>query len=479
MGLLETIKGWWSRMFTNEVKKQFGVEGVESMTMRKAIELWMNIYSGAAPWINEADGIKSIKFAKYLCSETARLVCLDIDINFDGSRKEPMKEFWDKSIYPRFQTWVEYGIAAGSLILKPNGEGVDFVTPDRFQITSTDGNGNITGIVFQDTYQKEKYFYTKLEYHSFFKAFVKMPDSEEYEERTFYRIINKVFESKDSSTLGVEVSLLDTKWAGLEPVTDIVKGNGDKLDGMLFGYFKMPIANDIDYDSPLGVSLFAEAMEELKDLDIAYSRNAEEIKHSSRIVLLDERLTEKGVIDGKGKRHRIHIPLPRYVKSMNVLTESNEVYHEINPSLNTSTRKEGIDFQLSLIGRKCGFSNGYFVLDQKTGMITATQVEADDRETIQTIKSIRDALRVCVDELLYAQSVFMDLYELAPLGDYEANYAWGDITYNYEEDKQNWWKYVQAGKVPAWKYFVKFEGMSEEEAKAMEEEAAPEMFAAE
>jgi hypothetical protein len=32
---------------------------------------------------------------------------------------------------------------------------------------------------------------------------------------------------------------------------------------------------------------------------------------------------------------------------------------------------------------------------------------------------------------------------------------------------------VQAGKVPAWKYFVKFEGMTEEEAKSMTEEAAP------
>ena len=33
-----------------------------------------------------------------------------------------------------------------------------------------------------------------------------------------------------------------------------------------------------------------------------------------------------------------------------------------------------------------------------------------------------------------------------------------------------WWQYVQAGKVPAWMYFVKFEGMTEEDAKAMAEE---------
>lgn len=105
-------------------------------------------------------------------------------------------------------------------------------------------------------------------------------------------------------------------------------------------------------------------------------------------------------------------------------------------------------------------------------MITATQVEADDRETIQLVKDVRDALSGALDDLFYAQSVFADLYAYAPIGEYETNYNFGDITYNYEEDKVRWWNYVQANKVPAWKYFVKFEGMSEEEAKEMIEEAS-------
>ena len=47
------------------------------------------------------------------------------------------------------------------------------------------------------------------------------------------------------------------------------------------------------------------------------------------------------------------------------------------------------------------------------------------------------------------------------------------ITYSYEEDKQSWWKYRIQGDVPPWMYYVKFEGMSEEEARAMVEEAQP------
>ena len=42
-----------------------------------------------------------------------------------------------------------------------------------------------------------------------------------------------------------------------------------------------------------------------------------------------------------------------------------------------------------------------------------------------------------------------------------------------ENDRARWWQYVTTGKVPAWMYFVKFEGMTESEARAMVEEAQP------
>ena len=86
------------------------------------------------------------------------------------------------------------------------------------------------------------------------------------------------------------------------------------------------------------------------------------------------------------------------------------------------------------------------------------------------IKDVRDALETCLDALFYAQSVFADLYNMTPAGDYKASYDFGDITYNYEEDKARWWGYVQAGKLAFWRYLVRFEGFSEEDAKQVEEE---------
>ena len=111
------------------------------------------------------------------------------------------------------------------------------------------------------------------------------------------------------------------------------------------------------------------------------------------------------------------------------------------------------------------------MLDGQTGMITATQVEADDRDTIQTIKGDRDALKDAIEQAIYGANALATLYDLAPLGEYEVNFNFGDITYNYEEDKAAWRAYAMQGWVPVWLYFVKFEGYSEEEAKALVAEA--------
>lgn len=474
MGIITAIKEWWSRMFKSEIKDQFQVTGITSGDMQKAIRNWMLIYKGEPDWADPEEGIKTIKFAKFVCGEIARLSTLAIDVTFDGKRKEYMTEFWEKSVHTRIREWMELMCACGTVILKPNGTGVDLVTPDRFEITSLDGNHNITGIVFQDTHEDGDEHYTKLEYHRFFTASVRMPEAEEYTETTYYSISNRAFVSKNVGELGKPIDLSMTIWSGLQPDVHITKKSGDRIDSMLFGLFRMPSSNDIDLHSPLGLSAFADAIEELKDLDIAYSRNAEEIVDSRRMVMIDDRLVQKPAYkDEKGNVVRPQVKLPKFFKALGGM-DSEETYHEINPQLNTELRKSGINQQLSLVGVKCGFSNGYFVIDEKTGVVTATQVESDDRRTIQLIKDVRDAIQSGLDDLFYAQSVFADLYNLSPVGEYEAQYDFGDITYNEEEDRMRNLTLANSGYIPKWQYLVRFEGYSEEEAKAAVAEASGE-----
>ena len=438
--------------FKADAKRIFDTDILLSDVMDSNIRKWNRIYSGHPDWVDSDNHIKTINFAKSVTSETARLACLDLSIKIDGSARAQYLQKVIDEMFDKIREYVEKGCASGTIVLKPNGIGVDCFDPQRFLATETDGNGNIRGAIFFDFYTQSDNHYTRMEYHRFVNG--------------EYLISNRCFLSKSSQSLGKPVSIAESPWKEL--ISDVSIEN---LEKPLFTVFKTPMANNIDTDSPLGMSIFAEAIEELKDLDIAYSRNAKEIYDSSRIVLVDDRLLFHGSIkDSDGNIVKKYTRLPDYVKNV-IQEEPNSFYQEINPQLNTSTRIEGINNILSILAYKCGYSNGYFSFDSMTGIQTATGVEASQQRTIQFIKDIRDKLQMCMDDLIYAIDKYADLYDISPVGVYEVSYGFGDITYNYEEDKANWYKYVQAGKVPFWKYLMKFENMSEEEAKELLSEA--------
>ena len=438
-------------------KEEFNIEPISSDQMDKWITECVNIYQGNPSWLDEEDHIDTVNMAKTVCSEIARLVMLATNIALSGSARAEWLQKQVDSVYDQLRNWVEYGCAYGTIILKPNGNSIDFYTRSQFEITHV-SNGKIDGVVFHNQEKQGKKWYNRMEYHRF--------------ENGVYLISNKCYVGDSPNDTKERIDIKHTPWADLAEEVGVTN-----VQEPLFGVLRMPSANNIDLNSPYGLPVFSEAIQELMDLDIAYSRNAKEIFDSKRIVLADD-----SMLAGSGQKVARtpvaaqemagRIGLPDMVKMVHGSSQEN-YYQEINPTLNTQERITGINNLLSQIGFKCGFSNGHFVFNEKTGMVTATEVESNDRRTIQLIKDIRDKLKDCMDGLIYALSTFADLYGLSPAGTYDAVYDFGDITYNRDEDRARWWGYVQAGKVPAWKFFVKFEGMTEEDAKAMVAEAQP------
>ena len=436
-------------LLRSRAAEEFNIEPITADQTEAWVNECINIYRGNPLWLDEEDNIDTINFAKAICSETARLVMLGTSIKLDGSARAEWLQKQIDSVYEQLRTWVEYGCAYGTIILKPNGDSIELYAPGQYEVAQIE-NGKIMGAVFHNHQKQEKKWYTRLEYHRF--------DGDRY------IITNKCFVGEAENDSGKPIDISLTPWSDLAEEVAILN-----LDGPMFGVFRTPQANNLDLNAPCGLPIFSEAVQELRDLDIAYSRNSKEILDSKRTVLLD---SDTMTPSGTKVNSKPDIKLPDYIK--NIRGDGTKVfYQEINPTLNTDTRLTGINALLSQIGYKVGFSNGYFVFNESTGIQTATQVEAEQQRTIQFIKDIRDQLESCINGLVYALNAFADLYGYAPRGAYEIVFGFGDITYNQDEDRARWWGYVQAGKVPAWMYFVKFEGMTKEDAKAMTEEAQP------
>lgn len=444
-------------MFINssDIGKEFGVELITSDDMNNALRKWDNISTGKPPWKNTADEIDTINMAKHIADTRAKLTTLDIGIAISGSTRADFLQKLADDLLKRLPDKIAEADRLGGIMIKWNGETWDYVLPGNFGIAAKDDNGEIVGAIFASHTSQGKEHYTRLEYHRF---------EGRDENGPLYVVTNKAYKNQiegNKSILGAPVQLQSVAaWAHMQDKVVI-----SKLEKPLFAYYRVPGANTVDSSSPLGLSVFANAITELKAIDIAVSRKNAEIEDSKHITFVGQTVIQNATNKG--------LELPRFVKGLGLGINDGETtaIHEHVPTILTDARIKDINFNLSMAGVKCGFSEGVFVMDGQTGMITATQVESDDRDTIQTIKADRDALRDALEQAFYGADALTTLYDLAPLGEYEINFNFGDITYSYEEDKAAWRSYAMQGWIPKWLYFVKFEGMSEEDAKALTAEA--------
>lgn len=458
-------------MFGGKSRDVFGVRQIESDEMDSAIKRFAEIYHGRPDWLS--DNVKTINFARFVCQETAKLTTrkMSVTIEGDSERVKKIQKQIDDAL-DNIRPWVEFACAYGTIILKPNGRTVDCMLPSDYMVTEAD-NGKIRGCVFLNQYVSEdkKTWYTRLEYHRFIGD--------------VYQITNKCYEGKTKNDITKPIDIKNTKWNGLQE-EEAIGG----IDTPLFGVLKMPSANNIDMDSPLSLSIFSDAIEELKDLDVAYSRNAAEIYESKRITLVDQdRLLYNGKPVRTVREARLSVEqmdLPDFVRMIGGSSDGQDMYQEINPTLQTDARLVGINSLLSQIGFKCGFSNGYFVFNQSTGFATATQVTADQARTIQLIDDIRGNLDTCIIDIVKAINVFEDLYgttghvdftdsESTSELDRQIHVHFEPIYTNAEEDRMRALTLANSGYYPKWYYLHMYEGLSEEDAKALTVEAQPSM----
>src|SRR5574344_1388300 len=106
MGIINWIKGVWSRMFVKEAEKAFDVDISTNTMMDYKVVEWMNAYKGRPGWVDPEHGIKSIKFPKAVCSETSRLTTLALGLHFDGgARAKWLQKQYDEYVSPRLRNW--------------------------------------------------------------------------------------------------------------------------------------------------------------------------------------------------------------------------------------------------------------------------------------------------------------------------------------------------------------------------------------
>src|SRR5690606_2302477 len=114
-----------------------------------------------------------------------------------------------------------------------------------------------------------------------------------------YTIKNELYESERPNELGRKVAL-ETLYPDLEEEVSI-----EGLKNPIFVYFKPNTANNFDTQSPLGISLYANALDVMKAIDTAFDSLHREFRLGKKRIIVPEPMI-KTVVDpqtGQMKRY--------------------------------------------------------------------------------------------------------------------------------------------------------------------------------
>jgi A118 family predicted phage portal protein len=200
-----------------------------------------------------------------------------------------------------------------------------------------------------------------------------------------YVIENSIYHY-DNDTLADAVL---TEVPGFERIPPVVHTGSDKRQ---FVIDRPNIANNFDYLLPVGIPVFANAIDVLRGVDCAYDCYVNEFENGPMLLAVKMPATrwedDKPTLDPHDRRFYL----------LEEDTQQGDVVTPIAPQLRTDKLNVGLQDQLNLLSSKCGFGETYYRFDGGS-VATATQVISENSTMFRTIKKHEIVLERALLEL--------------------------------------------------------------------------------
>lgn len=227
------------------------------------------------------------------------------------------------------------------------------------------------------------------------------------------------------------------------------------------------MANNIRVNNGMGMSVYADAIDTLKAVDIAFNNFVKDFKLGGKKVFYNKSML---MTNDEGKTLT-----PDDVSQqlfMQVGDDANfdakEMVQEYNPSLRVSENKEGVQSSLDYLSFKCGMGTHRYQFENG-GVKTATEYSGERQELVQHANKhmivIEAALKTLCKAILYIGKVFCGA-DTDPETLVTVEFEDGFII-DAQTEREQWRQDVREGLRQPWEYRVKFCGETEEQAKVV------------
>ena len=411
-----------------EYKTVFELSGVPSFAQFYdfGIFIWKALYKGfyrpwhivGAPTISNPKGQRELyrmNAAKAVCAELAGLVWgeeCEINVTMDGRESseenpDPLNAFiqqvlQDNAFREKMQESIEQGAALGGSAMKVwrdvrrDGEGrevpgsenirIGYAMADQFVPISWD-NAKVHEAVFISRVAKKGWYYTRLEWHTW--------DGETYTVRNeLYRSeMQKGANGDSQDILGIRVPLSEV-YPYLDEETVIPVGES------LFTYWRTPIANNLDDNSPLGMSVYGNALETLHALDICYDSFVREFRLGKKRIIVPARAVRAVVDPQTGALCRYFDATDETYEALASDDPNDLKITDNSVALRVEEHVSALNAFLSILCLQLGFSANTFSFDERGGIKTATEVVSENSKTFKTIKTMQNQVRPAIEQLV-------------------------------------------------------------------------------
>ena len=443
----KAVKNWFMSAgattgLAREFKDIFELGGVPAFQQfyNFGIFPWKWVYKGfynawhliAAPTIENPKATRRMAYlnlSKAVCSELAGMVWTDqtevtvstAGIELAENEEDPLQKFVRKSALEKNNFGVKMGetieqaAALGGAALKVwrdvrhDGEGreiegserlkIGYCMADQFIPTAWD-NAEISEAVFISRQAKGGYYYTRLEWHKW--------------DGVTYTITNELYRADQYRTgsrepqdiLGMRVPL-----AEIYPFLDET-ATVDGIENTLFSYFRTPTANNIDDNSPLGVSIYANAMETLHALDICFDSFVREFRLGKKRIIVPARMIKTVIDPVSGEPRRYFDATDETYEALSTDDPDSLKIQDNSIELRVDEHVSAMNAFLNIFCLQVGLSSGTFSFDAKSGLKTATEVVSENSKTYKTVKNFQNMIRPAVVRLVENIITVASLYDM-------------------------------------------------------------------
>lgn len=421
------------------------------------IDLWQKWYRGYVPSFHDYrqyNGRKKIRrtrkslgMAKAVAEDWANLA-LNEKVGIALKKKSAEKRVWSVLDANQFRVRGNqlleqaFALGTGAFVERKEGDEVkiDYIRAGMVYPLAWD-NGRITQCAFgsERTVKQEKQVYLNI--HTLANG--------------HYVIENHLF--RRNGTALTEIALPD----------DVKERVETKSPTPLFQIIRPNIANNFAPDCPLGISVYANALDQLEGLDLVYDSYCNEFRLGKKRITVPVTMARMAM-EEDGSVTPVFDDNDTEFYAIPSVDQGENKIEEHNMELRYEAHEAGVQTALNLLSFKCGMGRDRY--NFKDGEVkTATEVVSEKSDLFQSLKKHELLLEGALIGM--AQAVA----ELLGLGEQEVTINFDDsIIEDTGAEKLRFLQEIRDGVRQKWEYRVRFFGEDEATAKSMVAKDEPE-----